>query len=77
MSPSIEVKQKIIEQINILPAEYQLKVLEFAIELSQSLPRGTPGKNLLQFANIITKKDAQNINNAITEECGRTNLDEW
>jgi len=77
MYSSIEVKQKIIEQINLLPAEYQIKVLDFARELAQSLPGGTPGKDLLQFAGIITEKDAQLINNIVNEECGRINADEW
>jgi hypothetical protein len=38
---------------------------------------GIPGKDLLQFAGLIDPDDLALMRQAIEEDCGRVDLDEW
>ena len=53
MSPIID---QVIKQLEMLPDELQWRVLEFTRAISGSLPRGTPGQQLLHFAGAILLK---------------------
>ncbi len=76
MKPA-SLKKEIIERINLLPSELQQKVLEFIDSLTQKLPKGTPGKQLLRFAGCISRKDLKSMTDAIAEGCERVDVREW
>jgi hypothetical protein len=61
-SPIIE---HIVEQLRRLPPEDQQRVLDFARELS--LPKGTPGKELLHMVGAITPADLDAMQAAIDD----------
>jgi hypothetical protein len=78
----------VFEEIRVvverLSPDYQLRVLKFAQELSQtdqisssfpatSLPQGTPGSDLLGFS--LPSEDAEAIEKAL-EDCERIDPDE-
>ncbi len=60
------VKDNLIAQINKLPYELQLRVLDFTKTL---VPKGGKGKNLLEFEGIIDDDDLRLMTNAIEENC--------
>ena len=70
-------QQEIIEQLDKLPIELQMRVLDFAYALVMSTPRGTPGKDLLRFAGIIDEEDLKAMEKAIEEYCERIDESEW
>jgi len=51
-----------------LPAEKQRRVLAFAQSLAVSRPKGVPGKELLQFAGILSKDEAEDWMKALVCE---------
>jgi len=71
------ITQQVIRQLNQLPFELQRKVLDFARALALSLPKGTPGKQLLRFAGVMEPDDIQAMIQAIGAGCGRVDADEW
>jgi hypothetical protein len=40
-------------------------------------PRGTPGRDLLKFAGILTPEEGAEMLRVIEEDCGRVNPDDW
>lgn len=76
MGPS-SLKKEILERINALPHKLQQKVLEFMDSLTQKLPKGIPGKQLLRFAGCISQEDLQTMKEAIAEGCERVDVPEW
>ena len=71
------IAQQTMQQINQLPVDLQRKVLDFAQALVLSLPKGTPGQNLLRFAAIMDPDDIQAMTQAIKKGCERVDTDEW
>jgi hypothetical protein len=71
------ITQQVIRQLDQLPFELQRKVLDFAQALALSLPKGTPGKQLLRFAGIMERGDIQAMIQAIEAGCERVDADEW
>ena len=71
------VTQQLAKQLDQLPFELQRKVLDFARALALSLPKGTPGQQLLGFAGTIHPDDAQMMTQAIENGCERVDADEW
>jgi len=69
--------QQIIKQLSSLPPDLQKKIYDFTVELSHSRPKGTPGKDLLQFAGTIESDDIEVMKQAIEEGCEQVNADEW
>ena len=72
-----EIEREIMQQLHHLPADLQRRVLNFAYALALSLPKGAPGKDMLQFSGIMEKDDAQEIHRAIEEGCERVDASEW
>ncbi|HHT9126678.1 MAG TPA: hypothetical protein ACFYD6_12820 [Candidatus Brocadiia bacterium] len=60
------VKDKLIAQIDELPYDLQLRVLDFAKAL---IPKGVKGKSLLRFEGSIPDNDLQLMSKAIEEGC--------
>jgi len=68
------IKDKIIAQIDNLPYELQLRVLDFAQGL---VLKGIKGKELLKFEGIIPPDDLQLISKAIEENCEKVDTNAW
>jgi hypothetical protein len=72
-----EIKQRILRQLERLPPDLQLQLLEFAEELAASRPRGVPGYRFLRFAGVLSQEEAQAMRQAIEAGCERIDLHEW
>ena len=68
---------QVIETLRTLPDNLQQEVLFFTQRLKRVTPVGIPGKDLLQFAGLIDPDDLALMRQAIEEDCGRVDLDEW
>jgi hypothetical protein len=71
------LQKDILDQLDKLPPEQQLKVLDFARSLSKANPVGKPGKELLTFAGIIDAEDIKAMSQAIEDGCEQVNINEW
>lgn len=67
------VKDNLIAQVEKLPYDLQLRVLDFVKSL---IPKGVTGKNLLQFEGTIPVDDLERMSKAI-EECEKVDTSEW
>lgn len=78
MANSMIITQ-LISQFSQLPFELQRRVLDFtqALTLSMSIPKGTSGKKLLSFKEMIPPDDLQTMNRLIEEGCEKVNPNEW
>lgn len=65
---SSQMKQKLLERIDQLSEVEQRKLLEYAEKLSIP-PKGTPGKDLLQFFGTIDPDDCLRMEEAIEAGC--------
>lgn len=74
---SLSIIDQVIEQLNNMPQSLQQKVLQFARILGQVRIQGTPGQQQLKFAGCIQSDDLTSMQNAIEEDCGQVDLDEW
>jgi hypothetical protein len=68
------IKDNLIGQINKLPHDLQLRVLEFVKALT---PKGVVGKSLLRFEGFIAADDLQLMSKAIEEGCEKVDISEW
>ena len=74
---SNSVISKVVEQMEMLPSDLQQMVLEFVQSLQASPLRGTPGKQLLQFAGFIPVDELDLMSSAIVAGCEQVDLNEW
>ena len=72
-----DLKQELLEQIERLTPSQQNQVLDFVLELSGDLPKGTPLKELLKFAGTIPLEDLEQMKQAIEEGCEQVYESEW
>ena len=68
------VKDSLIAQMDKLPYDLQLRVLDFVKSL---IPKGVNGKSLLQFEGAISGDDLRLMSQAIEENCERVDANEW
>ena len=71
------LQKDILDQLDKLQPEQQLKVLDFARSLSTASPVGKAGKELLSFAGTIEAEDIKAMSQAIEEGCEQVNINEW
>ncbi|MEQ8222682.1 MAG: hypothetical protein ABRQ37_10305 [Candidatus Eremiobacterota bacterium] len=71
----LTVKEEIIRQIENLPVEFQIQVLNYARTLI--IPCGVPGKDLLPFAGTIEVSDLNTMKYAIDNDCEKVDINEW
>ena len=69
------IQKEIINQLDKLPIEQQIQVLDFARTLAK--PVGRPGKDLLNFAGEINLDDLSLMNQAIEQDCEQVNINDW
>ncbi len=74
---SNSVIARVVEQMEILPLDLQQMVLEFVQSLQSAPLRGTPGKQVLQFAGFIPADELNLMHGAISTGCELVNLNEW
>lgn len=68
------IKDSLISQLDKLPYDLQLRVLDFVKAL---IPKGVEGKSLLQFEGAIPSDDLQLMARAIAEGCEKVDISEW
>jgi hypothetical protein len=68
------IKDNLIDQIDKLPRDLQLRVLDFVKALT---PKGVEGKNLLRFEGCISIDDLRLMSTAIEEGCETVDSNEW
>jgi hypothetical protein len=71
------MQDALLKELDQLPPLLQRKVVEFAHSLAKSRPRGTPGRQLLKFAGILSPEEAEAMMAAIEEDCERVDPNEW
>ncbi|HEY9849076.1 MAG TPA: hypothetical protein V6D28_06440 [Leptolyngbyaceae cyanobacterium] len=71
------IEKEISAQLEKLSLQEQIQVLNFAKTLAGTMPVGVPGKELLQFAGILSHEEAKEMLEAIEEGCGQVDLNEW
>jgi len=68
------IKDNLIAQIDKLPHDLQLRVLDFVKALA---PKGVEGKSLLRFEGFIPSDDLQLMSKTIEESCEKVDNSEW
>lgn len=68
---------QIVEELQVLPEDLQIQVLQFIRSLKGSKIKGVAGKELLSFASSIPQEDLQLMSAVIEEDCERVDFDEW
>ena len=74
---SLSIIDQVIEQLSNMPQSLQQQVLQFARVLGQVRIQGTPGHQMLKFADSIQADDLALMQDAIEEGCEQVYLDEW
>ena len=73
----MDVEQEIAKQVEKLPPGMQQQVLRFVSSLAASAPTGENGAALRQFSSSLDAVSAQQMTQAIEEECERVDAGEW
>jgi hypothetical protein len=73
----MDVIREIASQVEKLPSDMQEQVLRFVVSLSTSMPAGENGAHLRQFSSSLDSVSAQQMRQAINEECERVDASEW
>ena len=68
------IKENILNQVDKLSYDLQLRVLDFANSLS---PKGVKGGSLSKFRGSISPDDLKLIESAIEEGCEKVDVNEW
>ena len=68
------VKDSLITQIDKLPHDLQVRVLDMIKALT---PKGVEGRSLLRFEGSISADDLQLMSKAIEEGCEKVDVNEW
>ncbi len=63
------LQNELLQKIEQLSPKLQRRVIDFATALAQSVPKGTPGDELLRFAGILNQEDAKEMIEAIEAGC--------
>jgi hypothetical protein len=67
----------LVAQIDMLPPDMQEQVLRFMSSLQAGLPKGESGAMLRRFSGSLDRASAQEMIQAIEEECERADACEW
>jgi len=68
------IKEDLIAQIDKLPYDLQLRVLDYVKTL---IPTGVEGNSLLKFEGAIPPDDLRLMSKAIEENCEKVDTSEW
>jgi hypothetical protein len=72
-------RDRILEHLDRLPETMLDEILQFIDALSSGLPhpQGIPGKLLQDLAGSLPSEDASEMRQAIENDCGQVDFDEW
>ncbi|HUT12226.1 MAG TPA: hypothetical protein VMY42_17135 [Thermoguttaceae bacterium] len=73
----MRMQEELLTQVGQLPSGLQRRVLDFAVALVQSVPKGTPSQDLLRFAGVLKPEDARAMIEAIEQGCEQVDSDGW
>ena len=71
------IVDEVAEKLKGIPRHLQWQVLQFVRSLVSMRVQGTSGQQLLHFAGSIPLDDLQLMSEAIEQDCGRVDIDEW
>ena len=71
------LQDELLKQLEQLSPNLQRRVVDFTAALVQSVPKGTPGDELLRFAGTLDPEDAKEMIEAIEAGCEQVDRDEW
>jgi hypothetical protein len=71
------VRKQILEDLDQLSPEMQMRAAELVHGLVSPLPKGTSGRDLLRFFGTLDDESAREMREAIEEGCERVDLDGW
>jgi hypothetical protein len=71
------IQSDLLREVEQLPPPLQRKVVNYAHSLAQPRPRGTPGRQLLKYAGILSPEEAEAMMAAIEEGCEQIEPNEW
>ena len=63
------IHDELLKQLERLSPNLQRRVVEFATALARSVPKGTPGNELLRFVGVLPPDDARAMIEAIESGC--------
>ena len=70
------IREQLLKELEQLSPNLQRRVVDFAAALVQSVPKGTPGDQLLRFAGVLDPEDAREMIEAIEAGCERVDGNE-
>jgi hypothetical protein len=73
----MDVRQEIAKRVEKLPPDMQQQVLRFVASLASCAPAGENGAALRQFSSSLDAISAQQMTQAIEDECERVDAGEW
>lgn len=71
------IERQLHEELTGLNVAQQRRVLEYARAMASEKPRGVSGTALLGLIGLIPPDELKLMADAIEEDCGQVNLDEW
>lgn len=71
------INRELQQTLGKLRTEDQRRVLDFARNLAEAAPRGTPGMHLLEHLGQLSAEEAERMSRAIEKGCEQVNLDAW
>jgi hypothetical protein len=72
-----DIRQEIVARVDELPAELQEHVLRFVTSLLATAPKGESRAALRRFSGLLDPKSAQEMIEAIEEQCERVGPESW
>ncbi len=71
------LQAELVKEMEQLSPSLQRRVLDYARAMAESTPQGTPGKELLEFAGIMTPAEADEFLRGIEEGCEQVDPNDW
>lgn len=71
------IKEQILNDLDRLSPQQQLRAAEMVHSLVSPLPKGTPGRELLRFVGSIDEESVRQMRDAIEEGCERVDPCDW
>ncbi|MBM4167208.1 MAG: hypothetical protein FJ218_09875 [Ignavibacteria bacterium] len=68
---------EIEKQLETMPEQTQMQVLDYVKSILTPIPKGIPGKNLAPFFGVLSDEDAREMIQAIEEGCENIYPNEW
>lgn len=74
---SQQLVHEIVQELDRLPEDEQLRVLQLVRTLTSAMPAGVPGRDLTRLAGLIPADDLAAMARAIEEGCEQVDEREW